>query len=266
MGNTTSNPLQKVDYYYNIRGWMTEINKVATLQQGSDPKDLFGFKINYNTIDGDASVTNKLYNGNIAETSWSTSPVVRTYGYKYDNLNRLTFATYQKSGVTTKMYDENLTYDMNGNIKTLNRNGDNDAQMGTMPIDILTYGYAANSNKLLSVTDTPASATSGFKDGNTNGDDYGYDVHGNMTVDRNKGITTPIIYNHLNLPTKIIFLTGNITYIYNAAGQKVQKVVNETGQSAVATDYLGGYQYNNPLSSSFVHVLWCLPAASTYLN
>ena len=265
VGNTTAAPLQKVDYAYNIRGWITEINKVAALQQSSDPKDLFGFKINYNTIDGDASVTNKLYNGNIAETSWSTSPVVRTYGYKYDNLNRLTFATYQKSGVTTKMYDENLTYDMNGNIKTLNRNGDNDAQMGTMPIDILTYGYAANSNKLLSVTDTPASATSGFKDGNTNGDDYGYDVHGNMTVDRNKGITTPIIYNHLNLPTKIIFLTGNITYIYNAAGQKVQKVVNETGQSAVATDYLGGYQYNNTVLQYFPTTEgYVMPTGSSY--
>jgi hypothetical protein len=81
VGNTLAVPLQKVNYAYNIRGWMTEINKVAVLQQGTDPKDLFGFKINYNTIDGDATATNKLYNGNIAETSWSTSPVVRTYGY-----------------------------------------------------------------------------------------------------------------------------------------------------------------------------------------
>jgi hypothetical protein len=52
VGNTINmNPLQKVDYGYNIRRWMTEINKVDALQQASEPKDLFEFKINYNTID-----------------------------------------------------------------------------------------------------------------------------------------------------------------------------------------------------------------------
>ncbi|WP_214294997.1 hypothetical protein, partial [Escherichia coli] len=81
--------------------------------------------INYNTIDGSTSAANKLYNGNIAETSWSSSPVVRTYGYKYDNLNRLKDATYYKLGSLPQMsksYDENITYDKNGNILTLYRN------------------------------------------------------------------------------------------------------------------------------------------------
>jgi RHS repeat-associated protein len=255
-------PLQKVDYAYNIRGWLTEINKVAALQQGSDPKDLFGFKINYNTIDGDSSVANKLYNGNIAETSWSSSPVVRAYGYKYDNLNRLLFATYQKLGTTpqhiqvTKMYNENLTYDKNGNIKTLNRNGDYDAQVGEILIDNLSYSYAANSNKLLGVIDY-SNNTSGFKDGNKTGDDYSYDVNGNMITDKNKGITS-IVYNHLNLPTKITFATGNIVYIYNANGQKVQKLVTENAV-ATSTDYMGGFQYKNA-------VLQFFPTAEGYYN
>ena len=64
-----------------------------------------------------------------------------------------------------------------------------------------------------------------------------------MTVDKNKKITS-IVYNHLNLPTKIVFPTGNIVYIYNAAGQKVQKVVTEN-TTVTTTDYLGGYQYLN---------------------
>ena len=109
----------------------------------------------------------------------------------------------------------------------------------------------------MSVTDTPASATSGFKDGNTTGDDYVYDANGNMTVDKNKKITS-IVYNHLNLPTKIIFPTGNIVYIYNASGQKVQKVVTEN-TTVTTTDYLGGYQYKNA-------VLQFFPTAEGYVK
>ncbi|WGK95151.1 MULTISPECIES: RHS repeat domain-containing protein [Flavobacterium] len=254
VGNTSATPLQKVDYTYNIRGWMKSINNPNALQQGSDPADLFGFKINYNTVEGSVAVANKLYNGNIAETFWSTATdggFVRNYGYKYDNLNRLKDATYQKSNVVTNMYNENLTYDKNGNIMTLKRNGDNDAQAGTIGIDNLTYAYATTSNKLMRVTEAQPTATSGFKDGNTTGDDYVYDANGNMTVDKNKKITA-ITYNHLNLPTKIIFPTGNIVYIYNAAGQKVQKVVTTTTPaSVVTTDYLGGYQYKNTVLQYF---------------
>ncbi|MEO0038648.1 MAG: hypothetical protein RIQ59_1859 [Bacteroidota bacterium] len=260
VGNTSASPLQKVDYTYNIRGWMKTINNPTALQQGTDPADLFGFKMNYNSLDGNTAVANKLYNGNIAETFWSTATdggFVRNYGYKYDQLNRLKDATYQKSNLVTRMYDENLTYDKNGNIMTLKRNGDNDAQTGTFAIDNLGYAYATNSNKLMSVTDTPASATSGFKDGNTTGDDYVYDANGNMTVDKNKKITS-IVYNHLNLPTKIVFPTGNIVYIYNAAGQKVQKVVTD-GTTVTTTDYLGGYQYKNA-------VLQLFPTAEGYVK
>ncbi len=267
VGNTQSSPLQKVDYAYNIRGWMTEINKVAALQQSTDPKDLFGFKINYNTIDGDASVTNKLYNGNIAETSWSTSPVVRTYGYKYDNLNRLTFATYQKSGVTTNAYNENLSYDKNGNIKHLNRFGLLDSQTPSPQIDDLTYDYqSSSSNQLAKVTDSPSGNNAeGFIDGNKSGDDYTYDLNGNLKTDKNKNITE-IIYNHLNLPTKISFgSTGNIVYIYNAIGQKVTKIVTvTTPASTTTTNYLGGYQYQG--IGAVTPTLQFFPTAEGYVK
>ncbi|WP_281234909.1 RHS repeat domain-containing protein [Flavobacterium gelatinilyticum] len=72
-----------------------------------------------------------------------------------------------------------------------------------------------------------------------------------MISDANKNITA-ITYNHLNLPLKITFGTaGNIVYLYNAAGQKVQKTVSETGKTAITTDYLGGYQYENGVLKFF---------------
>ncbi|MFY7742723.1 MAG: RHS repeat-associated core domain-containing protein [Flavobacterium sp.] len=63
-----------------------------------------------------------------------------------------------------------------------------------------------------------------------------------MISDENKGITS-IKYNHLNLPTSIRFVNGEIRYLYTAAGVKVGKIVYQGSQAPVVTDYLGGFQY-----------------------
>ncbi|MGV0923426.1 hypothetical protein [Empedobacter tilapiae] len=70
-------------------------------------------------------------------------------------------------------------------------------------IDDLVYDYenTDKSNKLQKVTDS--STTLGFNDGNKTGNDYAYDVNGNLTKDLNKGITG-ITYNFLNLPTEVL--------------------------------------------------------------
>lgn len=71
---------------------------------------------------------------------------------------------------------------------------------------------------------------------------------------------TAIAYNHLNLPKKITFgTTGSIEYFYNAAGVKVQKIVSETGKTAITTDYLGGFQYKD-------NVLEFFPTAEGYVK
>lgn len=264
VGNSSGNPLQKVDFTYNIRGWLTGINDTANLQSNTDPVDLFAFKINYNKQPVNLQVQ-PLYNGNIAETFWMTANdlALRNYGYQYDDLNRLTSALYAKplSGIPSSgAYNESLTYDKNGNIKSLHRNGGSDAPSIVLEIDNLTYGYKdENSNQLTTVTENPSgNSESGFKDGNKNGDDYLYDDNGNMVTDKNKNITE-IQYNHLNLPKKITFgTTGSIEYIYNATGQKLAKIVH-TGATSNTTDYLGGYQYKD-------NVLQFFPTAEGYVK
>jgi RHS repeat-associated protein len=61
----------------------------------------------------------------------------------------------------------------------------------------------------------------------------------------------------LNLPTKITFANpNNITYLYNATGQKVNKVVTEkigTQTIITTTDYLSGFQYVNDVMQFFPH-------------
>jgi RHS repeat-associated protein len=198
-----------------------------------------------------------LYNGNIAETYWNTADLTRAYGYKYDNLNRLKDAIYQRATATTNAYNESLTYDKNGNITTLLRNGSSDLTTTSIDNLVYTYGSTNTNNQLMKVTDS-SNKTVGFKDGSNSGEDYTYDTNGNMKTDLNKNITA-ITYNHLNLPTKITFGTaGNIVYIYDATGQKNQKIVNDNG-NVTTTDYLNGYQYLNT-------VLQFFPTAEGYVE
>jgi len=259
VGNSTGNPLQKVDFSYNIRGWLTGINKIDNLQQGTDPVDEFAFKINYDSTQGGIADVDALYNGNISETLWKTGAdaVERAYGYQYDKLNRLKNAIYEKSSLTTNAYNESLTYDKNGNIMSLVRNGDTDPQIQPIEIDNLGYTYPVNSNRLSKVSDN-SNNTSGFNDVNKTGDDYSYDDNGNLITDKNKNITQ-IQYNHLNLPKKITFgTTGSIEYIYNAAGQKLEKIVKE-GTVTTTTNYLGGFQYKD-------NILEFFPTAEGYVK
>jgi RHS repeat-associated protein len=234
-------PLQRVDYRYNIRGWMTQINDVNDLQD-----DLFSFKINYNIRDHHQSTL--LYNGNISATYWRTQTdnTKRHYSYYYDALNRLNDAHYGKNDQITHNYNESLSYDKNGNITHLVRYGINDYG-DPIPIDDIFYNYKNNnvSNQLMRVSETPyGNAAQGFKDGTNTGDDYMYDAFGNMNKDENKGITS-ITYNHLNLPKKITFGDGNhITYIYSSTGTKISKIVIQ-GETQATTMYLGSFQYNN---------------------
>ncbi|MGV3459064.1 MAG: DUF6443 domain-containing protein [Flavobacterium sp.] len=252
---TGSTALQQVDYTYNIRGWLTGINDVTDLHPLIIP-DLFAFKINYNgaLVDDVNGAIVPLYNGNISETYWRSESdnLLRKYSYKYDQANRLLDAFYQKpddGAPLRNSYNEHLTYDKNGNIQTLKRNGDLDEANTVIQIDDLSYKYAeSDPNRLLKVTDIEANP-SGFKD-DTGGNvvDYEYDDFGNMIADGNKGITQ-ITYNHLNLPVFINMDTrGTISYLYTASGVKVQKAVYDAlfnGGAYNTTDYLDGYQYLN---------------------
>ncbi|WP_271765054.1 DUF6443 domain-containing protein [Aquimarina algiphila] len=231
--------LQTVDYTYNIRGWLTGINDINTIGD-----DLFSFRIRYDDVAA-AYQDKALYNGNISQTYWRTANQdnsIKAYTYSYDALNRITQAASGSGN-----YDlSGITYDKMGNILSLNRTGHlNEAATSFGVMDNLGYTYNAG-NKLLKVTDT-GNTTFGFKDGNNTNDDFEYDENGNMKIDRNKGITG-ITYNHLNLPKTVSISnsegTGNISYIYDATGAKLKKIVTE-GSSLIDTEYAGNHIYKN---------------------
>jgi len=143
----------------------------------------------------------------------------------------------------------NLTYDLQGNIKTLTRYDEKGKLM-----DHLTYNYANGSiygNQLLSLVDR-GDAFKGFLDGVTVASEYTYDQNGNMLTDQNKGITSNIGYNFLNLPELVTRGGNTVRYIYDADGRKLSQLTSFTkGQQR--TDYMGEFQYENNVLQSIQH-------------
>ncbi len=266
LGQKGSNPLETLDYKYNIRGWLESINKDYVTN--SSNSNYFGQSLSY-----DYGFSNVQYNGNIAGTQWRSKGdgEQRAYGFAYDNVNRLLkadFTQYTSSAWNTsagldfsmKMgdgSDATSAYDANGNIKKMWQKGWKIG--GSFTMDSLLYQYTTNSNKLKWVRDgnnDPNTKLGDFKESsqnntdNLNSDaaDYTYDGNGNMTIDNNKAIAS-IRYNHLNLPDSIVVTgKGNIRYVYDAAGNKIRKITTE-GSKVTTTTYISGFVYLRVSSS-----------------
>ena len=259
-GKISGSGLQWIDYKYNIRGWMTQINDPNNLGT-----DLFGYKINYNQVEGLAMphsdfpslLVQPKFNGNIAEISWKTlteeNEPLKKYGYVYDKLNRLNAGFYQKAGAeNAQEYYERLEYDLNGNITRLQRSeglapGSNTA----MRIDNLSYDYTGN--RLTKVTEEQIGNSNGYPYlSSHNTIEYDNNLsngNGNMTKHLDKGISS-IVYNYLNLPTTITTGSGKkhsqTAYLYRADGTKLAKFTGGTfSLSNRQVDYLDGFQYDS---------------------
>ena len=132
-------------------------------------------------------------------------------------------------GVTYAEKESGITYDKNGNIKTLSRSG--------IAVDNLTYTYTTTpGNRLKTVNDASGSNT-GFRTGALG--DYAYDANGNMTYDINRQAT--LSYNYLNLPMKAVIGSKQYVYDYDAGGTKHKYgSVNDT----VTVKYAGRFEYD----------------------
>ncbi|WP_404984654.1 DUF6443 domain-containing protein [Chryseobacterium sp. M5] len=247
-GISLNSHLQQVDYQYNIRGWMTQINNPNDLSNG----DLFGYAIKYTNPENPNLSTGR-FNGNIAEVDWKTSTNPndnrRRYSYTYDRLNRLLQGIYSEPGsslINNDNYNEQLTYDLNGNIASLKRFSKPSSGTIAEKIDDLIYNYTGNRLDKITLPANVVNNSSGY---NALQNVFTYDLNGNMNKHLDRGITS-IIYNYLNLPSNIINgggkLSSQTNYIYRADGTKLKKNIgsnNPSGASISETDYLDGFQY-----------------------
>ncbi|MBQ7842213.1 MAG: RHS repeat-associated core domain-containing protein, partial [Odoribacter sp.] len=139
------------------------------------------------------------------------SAVKKRYNYKYNVLGEMLEAGYQEmsgnSWITNsigKYNVENITYDLNGNLQTLQRKDGTGKSLHN-----LNYRY--DGNRLTSMTGTFNTGT------------YLYDADGNMTTDGRTGVN--ITDNDLNLPSRIVGNSGSVEYIYDATGTKLAQKV-----------------------------------------
>lgn len=262
---------QNLDYRYNIRGWMTNMNNLGSGLD--DANDYFGMDFTYNTsLAGAGNIPR--YDGMISAIRWKQDlgNKRRVYNFSYDDLKR-TNASSEKMDLANAstwtgepdFYTENgLSYDLNGNIKTLSRNtdyysGTNNPNQGTtgtfnsaVNIDQLTYTYSSG-NQLSKVDDAAPAAYKqfGFTDGANTGNDYTYDQNGNLTSDQNKKISS-ISYYFNNLVNRVTLNDGfnsYIQYTYDAAGIKLNeyRYIYDNNSSSptyqtyvtTSTDYVG---------------------------
>jgi RHS repeat-associated protein len=230
--------LQNVDYRYNARGWLTNINNGGLTNDqytSTDLNDQFGMDLKYD------DAASPQYNGNIGNVKTLTGTVsgnsypALTYNYTYDKLNRLTDAISTTATTGDGFYSENLVYDVMGNIQALKRYEKNGT--AAQLIDNLSYTYVSG-NKVDRIDDT--GTTAGFNNAVSQAGEYTYDGNGSQLTDLNRGLTQA--YNMLNLPQTVTKSGVSIAYIYDATGRKLRKLSTASGTTTV-TEYIGGIQY-----------------------
>lgn len=248
---TLGNNLETLTYGYNVRGWLLGVNRGFISGTASN---YFGLELGYDetvSASGNAYLTPR-FNGNIAGTVWKTKGdgINRKYDLSYDNLGRLTAAAFLQNS-TGSTWDKSfldfsvsgIGYDGNGNMTAMEQNGF--VQGGSKPIDQLVYNYLlgpGNSNRLQYVNDNVNVTNSTLGDFHFTGSakttssvDYGYDANANITSDANRSISSIAYYTYPNLPNVITTPKGTIHYIYDAAGDKLEKQVVENGLTVNGT-------------------------------
>lgn len=230
--------LQGIDYVYNLNGQLKAINHPSLMPQndpGGDgtngiPADVFGMALDYYNGDYTRSGTptpvanqnthgTDLFNGNIKGVRFNTQGVgitggnFQSYMYGYDRNNWLTGATYGMGSISNAngSYGVNFTpdpngdyglfklsYDANGNILRLDRNGYTDAN-GDNSMD--NFGYSYDGNRLR-----------GIEDYGDNSDPNRYDD----LRDQSGNGSDNYIYNGLG--QLVSDAQGQKVYEYNASG------------------------------------------------
>ncbi|MBB6274369.1 RHS repeat-associated protein [Pedobacter cryoconitis] len=197
--NNGGSYLQKTDFDYNERGWL----KHSISNQ-------FSMRLNYN--DGDIPQ----YNSNISNQLWAAGniPNGNSFSYTYDKINRLVKGS--STGVTMS---EILTYDVMGNIATLNRDG-----------KVGKYNY--NGNQIANISDGVRTLI------------YVHDANGNVISDGMNGMI--LSYNSLNLPILASKTGVSVSYQYDASGNKLSKTTVIDNKTSVR-NYIQGIEYDGAI-------------------
>ena len=231
--NSVANDLQTVDYTYHIRG----LRGINLDGNNNLTNKLFSMRLDYETAG--------FYDGNIGKQEWKSNidNVTRSFTYGYDGASRIKTGIYGSTKAGENYTLNNVTYDFNGNITNLSKNGWKSNNTFGL-VDNLNYTYQSNSNKIQKVDDASNEIAS-FAD--VSGNDYTYSLDGSLTSDANKGISV-IEYNYLKLPRRIVKAGVEILYQYDATGRKLKEIIGSN-----YTDYFGNIIKKNDVLYQISH-------------
>ncbi len=201
---------------YNLQGWLTGKNN-----------ELFEMKLNY--FEAYRDWLEPHYSGNISTWIWQHKLIdgmdddyEYAYGYRYDDLSRLTAAEqfyWDMEGPNDDWTENGITYDKNSNILTLNRSSrleEDDRQF--------EFSYIGNQRD----------------EELGEGRSYIYDANGNMTQDGTNYFL--VSYNFLNLPSWMdTYADYTNIYDYLVDGTKIRHEAWDGRNHA----YRGSLVYNN---------------------
>jgi RHS repeat-associated protein len=269
--------LQQINYEYLTNGLLKKINQGQTTgithyysctnpnptnYSTYNDKDLFYLELYYDmAMPGSSGQVRK--NGDIAAMRWQTKGrSYQNYVYTYDYLNQLKEGKYYDYDhgpnqlINNNRFTENVTYDIRGNISTLNRYGvlGPGSCNSVLYLDQLTYNYSSQTgNRIYNISDAKTN-TSGAQEFKSATGNFTYDANGNITADPYKGISN-ILYNHLNKPTQITKSDGSkITFVYDGNGVTLTKsIYNASGTLLEKRDYIGNFEYVGGVLESVMH-------------
>ncbi|MBI1222589.1 MAG: hypothetical protein GC180_08305 [Bacteroidetes bacterium] len=261
------------DYsYVNFSGANSVVSPIATQSSQSNLK--------LNTYD--------LYNGNIAQMHVSIPDPLQldqgnfvnaTLGktYHYDQLNRIlssinhddfdlgTFNWGTSIGTVSEQYKTLYTYDPNGNILSLFRNGVD----GNLPMDDLTYHYISGTNQLEYVSEAQTDDYN-YGDDIENQDpaNYDYDEIGNLIQDQSEEIAS-IEWNVMGkihrINRTVNSTKSDLEFVYDETGRRIEKIEYFkvlTGQLEARTVYALDPSGNT--MAVYTHNIWLV--GSTYYD
>ena len=246
---------------------------VASNNHVNVPEDVMGFTLGY--FDGDyqaigdtgdplkrfeaiapsiaiGDAGNSLYNGNISnmvtaqrDVDGSTMDIIPSV-FKYDQLNRITEAqrknaldatTNSWTHVDRNDYHSAYSYDGNGNLQTLDRNGSLGEVVGDELMDQLSYEYKPGTNQLLRVTDAITDDPFDLDISNQpDPNNYVYDAIGNLIEDKAEDISE-ILWNTYGKIKEVNRGTPtnerpDLAFAYDAAGNRILKLAKPSADPA----------------------------------
>lgn len=217
----------------DVTGWeLGYFDSAYTAISQPNPTDDW---VTQKTNSGLLNQSGELFNGNIRNMVTAIEGMdIQATAYRYDQLNRLVELTaFQNFTQVTNSWDANgalndyrteITYDGNGNIITLDRNGHG----STYAMDNFIYRYIPGTNQLDHVDDNPANTANYAVDiDDQDTVNYSYNAIGQLIADADEQIKT-ITWNAYKKVQKIerdaSSTKSDLEFAYNAAGQRILKI------------------------------------------